>query len=111
MRADPDAMRAADLRAWHSEFPDAQPIGAVAPRTKATCVGVVYKMRYVPGRQIEVTIEDGSGRLAAIFTGRTSLPGLNLGSGMRVEGMAADDGDGGLQMRNPAWWHVSDPYQ
>lgn len=104
-------MRAADLRAWHSEFSDAQLIGSVAARSKASCVGVVYKMRYVPGRQIEVTIEDGSGRLTVIFTGRTSLPGLNLGSGMRVEGMVASDGEDGLQMRNPSWWHVSDPYQ
>jgi len=106
-----DVMRAADLRAWHSQFPDAQPIGDVSRRTKATCVGVVHKMRFVPGRHIEVTVEDGSGRLTAVFTGRTNLPGLNLGSGLRVEGTAADDGDGGLLMRNPAWWHVSDPYQ
>ena len=111
MPTDPDAVRAADLRAWHTEFPDAAEIATVTPRHKATCVGVVHKIRLVPGRQIEVTIEDGTGRLRAVFTGRTSLPGLELGSGLRVSGMVGEDNDGSAQMRNPAWWHVSDPYQ
>lgn len=111
MPNDPDAVRAEDLRTWHAEFPDAEPIGSVTPRRKATCVGVVHKIRLVPGRQIEVTIEDGTGRLRAVFTGRTSLPGLELGSGLRVSGMVGEDVDSQVQMRNPAWWHVSDPYQ
>ena len=111
MPLQPDRLRAADLRAWHSEFTDAIPIEDVQPRHKATCVGVVYKIRFVPGRHIEVTIEDGTGRLEAIFTGRSVMPGLDLGSGMRVEGTVGTDGNGGVQMRNPAWWHVSDPYQ
>ena len=111
MPQQPDRLRAADLRAWHSEFTDATPIERLRPREKATCVGVVYKIRFVPGRHIEVTIEDGTGRLDALFTGRASMPGLDLGSGMRVEGMVSVEADGAAQMRNPAWWHVSDPYQ
>jgi hypothetical protein len=111
MPLQPDEIRVADLKAWHSEFPDAAPIAEVKPRQRATCVGVVQLIRLVPGRRIEVTIEDGTGRLTSIFTGRTMLAGLDLGSGMRVEGTVAVDSDNGLQMRNPAWSHVSDPYQ
>lgn len=109
MAFDPSGSRAADLRVWREEFSDAQPIGDLRPRQRGTCVGVVEKIRLDPGRQLEVTVEDGSGRLTAIFTGRSNLPGLELGAALRLTGTVAG-ANGSAEMRNPAWAPVTEPY-
>lgn len=101
--------RAADLTVWREQFADATPIRHLRPRQRATCVGVVLKIRLDPGRQLAVTVEDGSGRLTALFTGRSNLAGLELGGGLRMTGTVATS-DGELQMRNPAWTPVVEPY-
>lgn len=102
--------RAEDLRVWRAQYADATPIGELIPRRKATCVGVVHKIRLVPGRSLEVTIDDGSGRLTGVFSGRSNLPGLELGSGLRMTGTVADVGEGCLVIRNPSWASVGEPY-
>ncbi len=107
---DPTVSREEDLRTWRSQYTDAVPIGEARPRHKTTCVGVVHKIRLVPGRQLEVTIEDGTGRLTGVFTGRSNLAGLELGAGIRMTGTVADAGEAGLQVRNPTWASVSEPY-
>jgi hypothetical protein len=105
-----EAMRAQDLRRWRSEFADATPIAELRPRHRATCVGVVRKIRVVPGRALEVTVEDGSGRLTAVWTGRNNLPGLELGGGLRLNGTVAVDDEGARRILNPAWTLVAEPY-
>ena len=101
--------RAADLQVWREQFADTTSIQRLRPRERATCVGVVLKIRLDPGRLLAVTVEDGTGRLTALFTGRSNLAGLELGGGMRLTGtVAATDGE--LQMRNPAWAPVVEPY-
>lgn len=110
MAFDPAAGRDEDLRSWRGQFPSATPIRQLHPRQRGTCVGVVMKIRLDPGRQLAVTVEDGTGRLTGIFTGRSNLPGLELGGGMRFTGTVAVDGEGQLQMRNPSWTPVAEPY-
>lgn len=110
MAFDPSVTRDADLRVWRDQFADATPIGDLRPRERDTCVGVVEKIRLDPGRQLEVTIEDGSGRLTAVFTGRSNLPGLELGVGLRLTGTVSDDNGDAVQMRNPGWAPVAEPY-
>ncbi|MPZ72442.1 MAG: hypothetical protein GEU74_04315 [Nitriliruptorales bacterium] len=102
--------RDADLRTWREQFSDAMAIRKLRPRQSGTCVGVVLKIRLDPGRELAVTVEDGSGKLTALFTGRSNLPGLELGGGLRLTGTLAVDGDGELHMRNPAWAPVAEPY-
>lgn len=106
---DPSVSRDADLRVWQQQFTDVRPIGELRARQRETCVGVVEKIRLDPGRQLALTVEDGSGRLTAIFTGRPNLPGLELGAAFRFTGTVADTGDA-LQMRNPTWAPVTEPY-
>jgi hypothetical protein len=105
-----ETMRAEDLRRWRSEFPEATAIADLRPRHRQTCVGVAAKIRVVPGRALEVTIEDGSGRLTAIWSGRNNLPGLELGSGLRLTGTVAIDDEGARRILNPAWTLVAEPY-
>ncbi len=109
MAFDPSVSRDADLRVWREQFSDARPIGELRARQRETCVGVVEKIRLDPGRQLALTVEDGSGRLTAIFTGRSNLPGLELGAAFRLTGTVASNGQG-LQMRNPQWAPVTEPY-
>lgn len=103
--------RAEDLRRWRAEFPLTTPIDAVTPREKGVVVGVVSKIRLVPGRGFEVTIEDGTGRLVASWTGRSRLPGVELGAGLRLHATIAADPDGTLRMRNPEYALVAEPYR
>lgn len=98
-----------DLSRWREQFTDATPIAELRPRHEGTCVGVVHKIRLVPGRGVEVTIEDGSERLTATWTGRTSLPGVELGGGLMLTGTVALE-DGQRRMRNPEWSLVVEPY-
>ena len=106
-----ESARAADLRRWRQEFVDATPIDAVRPRQRSMVVGVVIKMRLNPGRGVEVTVEDGTGRVSAAWTGRTRLPGVRLGAGLRLIGTIAQDRDRTLRLRNPEYELVSDPYR
>lgn len=111
MPFDPDATRDEDLRLWRMQYTDATPIAGLAPRERQTCVGVVEKIRLDPGRQLEVTVEDGTGKLTAVFTGRSNLPGLELGAALRLTGtVLAGSGVAEVQMRNPSWTGVTEPY-
>lgn len=109
MPFDPSVSRAADLRVWREQFGDATPISGLRLRQRDTCVGVVEKIRLDPGRQLALTLEDGSGQMTAVFTGRSNLPGLELGAAFRLTGTVASTPDG-LQMRNPTWAPVTEPY-
>lgn len=103
------AARAADLRRWRAQFTDAVPIDEAPLRQSTVCVGVVRALRLVPGRQLEVTVEDGHGRMTAVFSGRNRLPGLEMGSGLRLEGTLREEGSR-REMRNPEWSLVAEPY-
>lgn len=112
MALDPNAVaRAEDLRTWRSAYTDAVPLDQVVPRSRTVVVGVVVRIRLDPGRAIEVTVEDGSGRLTATWTGRTRLPGVEFGTGLRLSGTAAVGRDGAMRMRNPQYALVAEPYR
>ena len=111
MASDPVSARDEDLRAWRAQYSGATPIGQLVARQRQTCVGVVNRIRIVPGKRLEVTVEDGSGEVTAVFGGRSHLPGLELGTGIRLSGTVAIDERGALSIRNPSWDFVSEPYQ
>lgn len=107
---DPAVARDADLRRWRAAFGDTTPIADLAARQPGTCVGVVTRIRLVPDKALEVAISDGTGTLVATWQGRAQLPGVRLGSGLRLSGTVAEDPDGTRRMRNPAWAAVSGAY-
>ncbi|MGH3665827.1 MAG: OB-fold nucleic acid binding domain-containing protein [Egibacteraceae bacterium] len=111
MGNDPVVSRDEDLRTWRSQYEDATPIADLVARQKQTCVGVVHRIRIVPGHQLEITIEDGTGEITAIFSGRSNLPGLELGAAIRLTGTIASAGRPGLEVRNPGWDYVQEPYR
>lgn len=108
--ADAAVVRDHDLRRWQAGFGDVPMIADLEPRQRGTCVGVVKSIRLDPGHSLDVAIEDGSGTLVARWSHRSELGGLELGSGLRLEGTVAEDADGTRRMLNPAWVPVSEPY-
>ena len=110
VRFDPLSSRSDDLRRWSRQFTETTPIAEVTPRQHAIVVGVVHKMRILPGRALETTVEDGTGRLTAEWVGRSQLPGVGLGTALRLSGTVAVDSDGRRRMRNPEYQSVAEPY-
>jgi hypothetical protein len=81
------------------------PIGEAAERGQVTIRGEVAGLQVVPragSPSLEVTVDDGSGRAVAVFTGRKRVGGLDPGRSLQVEGMARREG-GRLVLFNPAY--------
>ncbi len=97
------------LATWCSLFDGCTRIEDLRGREHATALGVIQRLRLVPGESIEVVVSDGTGRLRASWNTRTPMPGLELGRGLRLEGTVCTDGPTPL-MRNPTWCLVRDPY-
>lgn len=97
------------IESWCQLFDGCTRIADLRSRTSATALGVIQRLRYVPGESMEVVVSDGTGRLRAVWTGREVISGLELGRGLRLEGTVCTDGGTPL-MRNPTWCLVRDPY-
>lgn len=80
------------------------------PRGRFVTVGVVHKLRLVPGKSLEAVLVDGTGELTASWTGRTSIPGVFPGAALRLEGTVAMD-HGRARMRNPEYALLAAPYR
>lgn len=103
-----DTMRR-QLDSWCQLFDGCTRIEDLESRAHATALGVIQRLRYVPGESMEAVVSDGTGRLRAVWTGREVMSGLELGRGLRLEGTVCTEG-GDRVMRNPTWCLVRDPY-
>jgi hypothetical protein len=108
--SDPLVNRDQDLRRWQRTFADSTQIADLRHRHVGTAVGVVKRMRIDPGKSLEVTVEDGSGDLVAVWSGRARLRGVELGSALRLTGTVGATAEGRRRMLNPDWQLVSEPY-
>jgi hypothetical protein len=64
-------------------------IADAVPRTSAQVAGRIVAVRVEPfdsAPQLTVQIDDGSGRLDAIFMGRRTIPGIEPGARVVLEG-------------------------
>jgi hypothetical protein len=67
----------------------ATPIAEARWRRHVTVVGEVRSMRVAPlhdAPTLEVVLVDGTGAVSAVFLGRRSIPGIQVGTKMAVEG-------------------------
>ena len=105
-----DEERLADeTRAWADAVADTQRISECPSREPVRVAGWVTRLRLRPlqGRTyLEAVVYDGTGEVTAAWTGRSSIPGLALGSGIVLEGVIARDRDG-LRMVNPGFEFVA----
>lgn len=101
--------RSEKLDRWCDLFEGCTRIENLEARQQAVALGVIQRLRFVPGESMEATVTDGTGRLKAVWTGREVLTGLELGRGLRLEGTVCME-SGMPVMRNPTWCLVRDPY-
>ncbi len=105
-----DEERLADeAREWSERVPNTRRIAECPSREPVRVAGWVSRLRLRPreGRiYLEAVVSDGTGEVTAAWTGRSSIPGLALGSGVLLEGVIARDRDE-LRMVNPAFEFVA----
>lgn len=65
-------------------------IGGMQPRQEATVAGQIASVRIVPSRQgspwLEATVQDGTGCLVVLWTGRRRIAGIRPGARLIVTG-------------------------
>ena len=96
------------LRQFCASCPGATPIAEMKPRTEATVVGEITCVTTVPRRDctpwLEVTVNDGTGSLMAMWTGRRNIPGIKPGQRLMLSGRCMPKGPSGrLVVYNPKY--------
>ncbi|MDQ3783498.1 MAG: hypothetical protein M3360_01180 [Actinomycetota bacterium] len=102
----PETTRATNLQAWAETIPETIRIKDIAPRCGCRAVGVIQKIRIDPRTGtgcVEVTLDDGTGKLVAKWLGRSKLNGIALGKGLEVEATAGGDPGEELVVLNPSY--------
>jgi hypothetical protein len=105
-------IRAENIRAWVATLKDVTPIAEVEPRKRFRVAGVIENIRIDPREgtgSIEATIDDGSGRMVARWLGRSSLHGVQLGTGLVMEGIAGSGEHDECVILNPEYELVPGP--
>lgn len=84
---------------------DVMPVDQIELRTPVRVGGEVQRTMVAPRGGVpnfEVTIGDGSGLVTAVFAGRRSIPGIEHGGAIILEGVAVDR-RGQTVIYNPAY--------
>lgn len=95
------------LQQFCADLPGVVPIGEAQPRQEVTVAGEISSLRIVPRAgtpSLEATINDGSGSLVIVWTGRRSIPGVAPGKRLVLSGRGSAQGAGGrLTILNPRY--------
>jgi hypothetical protein len=81
------------------------PMSSARARIRARFEGDVRKIRIQPLAAVptlEVVLDDGTGRVTALFMGRRGIAGVECGRRLAIEGTPVD-GERGLTLYNPAY--------
>jgi hypothetical protein len=96
---------AMDTRKRHGGQAETVPIASARPRVPARFEGDVRKIRIQPLAAVptlEVMLDDGTGRVTALFMGRRGIAGIECGRRIAIEGTPVA-GERGLTLYNPAY--------
>jgi RecJ-like exonuclease len=80
-------------------------IANIVHRERCRISGYVRSVRVRPGPSVpvfEIVLQDATGRLVGAFWGRRSIPGIEPGRRMELEGTPRDR-DGEMVMANPLY--------
>jgi hypothetical protein len=92
-----------EILEWAGGVPGTQRIQGCPSREPVKVAGWVSRLRLRPMNgtmTLEAVVTDGTGEVTAAWLGRSSIPGLALGSGVVLEGVCAPERDG-VRMVNP----------
>jgi amino acid transporter len=85
--------------------PATERVAHIALRQRVDVAGEVVHLRVVPragSPSLEVSIDDGTGMVVAVFTGRRGIAGIDPGRALRIAGVARED-RGRVLMVNPEY--------
>lgn len=91
---------------WCREVPDVDRAEECQEHARKKVAGTVESIRLIPtstSNTLEITIFDGTDRIVGVWLGRKSIPGINLGSHVILEGTVGSFRPGPLQIINPAY--------
>jgi hypothetical protein len=92
--AESDEQRyAEEIEAWAAKIPGTVRIREAPGRSPVKLAGVVRRITVRPlegHESLEALLYDGTGELTLIWMGRRSIPGLNLGTRLVVEGVVGE---------------------
>ncbi len=92
--AESDEQRyAEEIEGWCSTIPGTVRIRDATARTRVKLAGVVRRITVRPlegNESLEALLDDGTGEVTVVWMGRRSIPGLNLGTRLIVEGLLAE---------------------
>ena len=96
------------LRVFCASCPEAEPIADVKPREETIVVGEITCVATVPRPDgspwLEVTVNDGTGSLQVLWTGRRKMAGIKPGQRIRVSGRCTlKRTNGRLMIYNPKY--------
>ena len=85
------------LRKFCATLPGVTPIVDLVPREVSAVVGEITSLRIVPragSASLEATVSDGTGSVAASWTGRRRIAGVTPGRRLVISGRGAPGGPG-----------------
>ena len=92
--AESDEQRyAAEIEAWARSIPGTVPIAKAQTRSRVKLAGVVRRITVRPlegHESLEAQLFDGTGDVTVVWMGRRTIPGLNLGTKLVVEGVVGE---------------------
>jgi hypothetical protein len=92
--AETDEQRYADeIQTWAATIPGTVRIRDAATRSRVKLAGVVRRITVRPlegHESLEALLDDGTGEVNVVWMGRRSIPGVNLGTRLVVEGVLAE---------------------
>ncbi len=95
------------LRQFCRDLPGVTSIGDAKPREEVTVAGEITSLRIVPRAgtpSLEATVNDGTGSLVIVWTGRRHIPGVSPGKRLVLSGRGAPQGAGTrLAIFNPRY--------
>ena len=95
------------LRQFCRDLPGVTAIGDAVAREEITVAGEISSLRIVPRAgtpSLEATVNDGTGSLVVVWTGRRHIPGVSPGKRLVLSGRGTAQGPGGrLMVLNPRY--------
>jgi hypothetical protein len=101
-----DEIHAQETRKWCEGVEGVEQIASCYPRTRTKVVGIVESIKLIPtafGHSLEVQIFDGTDRLVGVWLGTRSIPGIDLGTSLILEGVVGNLDAGLPKLINPAY--------
>jgi hypothetical protein len=84
---------AVEIEAWASTIPDSVRIRDAGTRSRVKLAGVVRRITVRPlegHESLEALLDDGTAQVSVVWMGRRTIPGLNLGTRLVVDGVVAE---------------------